>query len=91
MAQTWNKTAMHGQAYSLGQEFRGKGINLAYAPTQQPLGRSPWDGRTGETYGVDSYMSGLMAAEFVKVCTLLLLRFHQCCIQLIMGHCADSD
>lgn len=71
MAQTWNKTAMHGQAYSLGQEFRGKGINLAYAPTQQPLGRSAWDGRTGETYGVDSYMNGLMAAEFVKVRRLL--------------------
>lgn len=67
MALTWNKTAMYDQAYALGEEFRGKGINLALAPTQQPLGRSPWDGRTGETYGVDSYMSGLLAAEFVKV------------------------
>lgn len=67
MAQTWDKTAMHGQGQGLGQEFRGKGINMAYAPTQQPLGRSAWNGRQGETYGVDSYLSGAMAAQFVEV------------------------
>lgn len=67
MAQTWNKTAMYGQGLGLGEEFHGKGMNMVLAPTQQPLGRSPWNGRTGETYGADSYISGAMAAEFVKV------------------------
>lgn len=67
MAMTWNKTAMHDQGQSLGQEFRGKGVNMAYAPTQQPLGRSAWNGRQGETYGVDPYMSGAMSAQFVAV------------------------
>jgi beta-glucosidase len=66
MSMTWNKDAINGQGKALGAEFKGKGINLAYAPTVQPLGRSAWGGRTGETYGPDSYMAGIMSGEFVK-------------------------
>jgi beta-glucosidase len=58
MAMTWDKDVIHDQGQALGAEFRGKGINLAYAPTLQPLGRSAWGGRTGETYGPDSYLNG---------------------------------
>lgn len=45
MAMTWDKDAILGQGNALGSEFRGKGINLAYAPTLEPLGRSAWCGR----------------------------------------------
>ncbi|KAF4634500.1 hypothetical protein G7Y89_g3598 [Cudoniella acicularis] len=39
MAISWDKEAIQGQGKALGLEFRGKGINLAYAPTLEPLGR----------------------------------------------------
>jgi beta-glucosidase len=66
MAMTWDKDAILGQGSALGSEFRGKGINLAYAPTLEPLGRSAWCGRIGETYGADSYLNGAMGGSFVK-------------------------
>lgn len=66
MAMTWNETGIHDQGEMLGSEFKGKGINLAYAPTVQPLGRSAWGGRQGETYGPDSYLNGHMGGQFVK-------------------------
>ncbi|CAJ2499888.1 Uu.00g027410.m01.CDS01 [Anthostomella pinea] len=66
MVMTWDNDAIHKQAKALGSEFRGKGINLAYAPTLEPLGRSAWGGRQGETYGPDSYFAGAMRGRFVK-------------------------
>ncbi|KAI0478978.1 glycoside hydrolase superfamily [Xylariaceae sp. FL0804] len=63
MSMTWDKNAIYGQAKALGSEFRGKGINVALAPTLEPLGRSAWDGRTGESYGVDSYLAGQGMAD----------------------------
>ncbi|GJD02371.1 betaglucosidase [Colletotrichum higginsianum] len=59
MAMTWDTAAAQGKA-------RGKGINMAYGPTLEPLGRSAWGGRSGETYGVDSYQAGIMAGSVVK-------------------------
>lgn len=66
MAMTWDVAAATGQGQGVGEEFKGKGINLAYGPTLEPLGRSAWAGRTGETYGVDSYHAGLMAGGVAK-------------------------
>ncbi|KAF9875440.1 hypothetical protein CkaCkLH20_07260 [Colletotrichum karsti] len=66
MAMTWDTAAAEGQGRGVGVEFRGKGINMAYGPTLEPLGRSAWGGRTGETYGVDSYQAGIMGGAVVK-------------------------
>ncbi|TDZ18633.1 putative beta-glucosidase D [Colletotrichum orbiculare MAFF 240422] len=66
MAMTWDTAAAQGQGKGVGEEFKGKGINMAYGPTLEPLGRSAWCGRTGETYGVDSYHAGIMAGSVVK-------------------------
>ncbi|KAF3011014.1 hypothetical protein E8E13_010853 [Curvularia kusanoi] len=66
MSMTWNKDAVYGQGKSLGAEFKGKGMNVAFAPTVQPLGRSPWGGRSGESYGPDSYLSGIMAGRLAS-------------------------
>jgi beta-glucosidase len=44
MAMTWDKAILEGQGQALGTEFKGKGVNVGYAPTVQPLGRSPWGG-----------------------------------------------
>ncbi|KAH8641590.1 putative beta-glucosidase D [Alternaria alternata] len=66
MAMTWDKAILEGQGQALGAEFKGKGVNVGYAPTVQPLGRSPWDGRGGESYGPDSYFSGIMGGALAK-------------------------
>ncbi|KKA30767.1 hypothetical protein TD95_004996 [Thielaviopsis punctulata] len=66
MSMTWDRKAIYDQGKALGKEFKGKGINLAYAPTMEPLGRSAWCGRTGESYGPDSYHAGSMGGYFVK-------------------------
>lgn len=84
MAMTWNQSAIEGQGNALGAEYKGKGINLAYAPTLEPLGRSAWCGRTGETYGPDSYFAGKMGGRFVKV----HLRIKPSVIIILMEVCA---
>ncbi|KZL86990.1 beta-glucosidase d [Colletotrichum incanum] len=66
MAMTWDAAAAQGQGHGVGEEFKGKGINMAFGPTLEPLGRSAWGGRSGETYGVDSYLAGIMAGSVVK-------------------------
>lgn len=66
MAMTWDQTVLQEQGHALGSEFKGKGVNVGYAPTVQPLGRSPWDGRSGESYGPDSYFSGIMGGALAK-------------------------
>ncbi|GKT66193.1 beta-glucosidase D [Colletotrichum tofieldiae] len=66
MAMTWDTAAAQGQGHGVGEEFKGKGVNMAFGPTLEPLGRSAWGGRSGETYGVDSYLAGIMAGSVVK-------------------------
>ncbi|KAF2129979.1 glycoside hydrolase family 3 protein [Dothidotthia symphoricarpi CBS 119687] len=66
MSMTWDKDAITGQGKALGAEFKGKGVNVAFAPTVQPLGRSAWAGRTGETYGPDSFLAGIMSGAMAK-------------------------
>lgn len=60
MAMTWDKDLVYAQSVGLGSEMRAKGIQISNAPTAQPLGRSPYGGRNGETYGPDSYLNGIM-------------------------------
>ncbi|GJC81570.1 putative beta-glucosidase D [Colletotrichum liriopes] len=66
MAMTWDTAVAQGQGHGVGEEFKGKGVNMAFGPTLEPLGRSAWGGRSGETYGVDSYLAGIMAGSVVK-------------------------
>lgn len=51
MASTWNKDYIYDQSLALASEMKAKGINIANAPTAEPLGRCAWGGRNGETYG----------------------------------------
>ncbi|KAF1357590.1 glycoside hydrolase [Lizonia empirigonia] len=51
MSMTWDKDAINGMDRGRSAEFKGKGLNVAYAPTVQPLGRCQWGGRSGESYG----------------------------------------
>jgi beta-glucosidase len=55
------------QAYgnAVGQEFAGKGVNVALGPTVNII-RDPRWGRSYETFGEDPYLSGQMGAADVR-------------------------
>ncbi|EKG12062.1 Glycoside hydrolase family 3 [Macrophomina phaseolina MS6] len=63
---TWDKKMMYQMYKALGDEFYAKGINVANGPVSQPLGRSPWGGRNGESFGPDSYLNGIAFGLSVK-------------------------
>jgi len=56
---TWNKELMSSRGVALGQEFRGKGINVALAPVVGPLGRKPRGGRIWEGFGADPVLQAV--------------------------------
>lgn len=59
-AATWDKDLISSRFTDIANEFRGKGIHVAYGPiTSGPLGRSPQGGRNYEGYGVDPYFVGV--------------------------------
>jgi beta-glucosidase len=43
---TWDKDLMRRRGMAIGQEFRGKGINVYLGPSVGPLGRKPRGGRS---------------------------------------------
>jgi beta-glucosidase len=62
---TWNTTAMRLRGIALGQEFRGKGVNILLGPVVGPLGRKPAGGRNWEGFGADPYLQGTAAFETI--------------------------
>jgi beta-glucosidase len=59
LAMTWDKDAMYAQAKAVGTEFYLMGMQIIDGPTSQPMGRTAWDGRLGETFGADSWLNGV--------------------------------
>lgn len=59
ISMTWDKDAIYKHAKAVGTEFYNKGIQVIDGPTSQPLGRTPWCGRLGETFGSDPYLNGI--------------------------------
>ncbi|KAK3075000.1 hypothetical protein LTR53_002097 [Teratosphaeriaceae sp. CCFEE 6253] len=55
---TFDRGLMYRFGAALGQEFRGKGINVALLPVAGPLGRVARAGRNWEGFGADPYLSG---------------------------------
>ena len=49
----------------MGQEFRGKGVNVALGPMMN-MGRVAAGGRNWEGFGADPFLSGVGAAQTVK-------------------------
>ena len=45
IASTWDKGAFYERANMMGQEFRGKGVNIGLLPVCGPLGKNPAGGR----------------------------------------------
>jgi beta-glucosidase len=66
LAQTWDKEYMHAYGKALGEEYVGKGVNVALGPVGGPLGRLARAGRNWEGPGPDPYLAGVQMEELVK-------------------------
>jgi beta-glucosidase len=69
LAMTWDRDIIYAQSRAVATEFYYKGIQVANAPTSQPLGRTVWDGRLVETYGSDPYLNGIATGLSAKAYT----------------------
>lgn len=63
---TWNKDLMYARGEAIGQEFRGKGVNIYLGPTVGPLGRKPRGGRNWEGFGADPVLQAVGGAQTIK-------------------------
>ncbi|KZT23491.1 glycoside hydrolase family 3 protein [Neolentinus lepideus HHB14362 ss-1] len=64
VAATWNRTLMYLRGVAMGEEFRGKGVNVQLGPYMN-LMRLPASGRAWEGFGADPYLSGEGAYQSV--------------------------
>ncbi|KAG2344292.1 glycoside hydrolase family 3 protein [Suillus weaverae] len=64
VASTWNRALMRARGLALGQEFKGKGVNVALGPMMN-MGRVAQGGRNWEGFGADPFLAGESAYETV--------------------------
>ncbi|KAI1912713.1 hypothetical protein LOZ12_002609 [Ophidiomyces ophidiicola] len=63
---TFDKKLMYDRGRALGEEFRGKGVNIHLGPSVGPLGRKPRGGRNWEGFGSDPSLQAIAGAETIK-------------------------
>ncbi|KUL85518.1 hypothetical protein ZTR_08081 [Talaromyces verruculosus] len=63
---TWDKDLMYARGVAIGEEARGKGINVQMGPVVGPLGRKPRSGRIWEGFGADPSLQGIAAAQTIE-------------------------
>ncbi|KAL1980469.1 hypothetical protein VTN96DRAFT_4126 [Rasamsonia emersonii] len=63
---TFDKELMYARGVALGQEARGKGINVQMGPVVGPLGRKPRSGRIWEGFGADPSLQAIGAAKTIQ-------------------------
>lgn len=63
---TWDKDLMYARGVAIGEEARGKGINVQMGPVVGPLGRKPRSGRIWEGFGADPSLQGIAAAQTIQ-------------------------
>ncbi|KAI8081440.1 glycoside hydrolase superfamily [Halteromyces radiatus] len=63
-AASFDKIALRQRGEYLGQEFRGKGVNVYLGPDVNMV-RTPYAGRNFETFGEDPYLSGVAGMETI--------------------------
>ncbi|ELU39442.1 glycoside hydrolase family 3 protein [Rhizoctonia solani AG-1 IA] len=86
-AATWDRNLIRARGVALGEEFRGKGVNVALGPAMN-LARVAAGGRNWEGFGADPYLSGEAAYE-----TILGIQSTgvQACEQEIKRDASSSD
>ncbi|KAL1613004.1 hypothetical protein SLS60_001235 [Paraconiothyrium brasiliense] len=63
---TFDKDLMRRRGEAIGEEFRGKGVNVYLGPSVGPLGRKPKGGRNWEGFGADPVLQAYGAALTVE-------------------------
>ncbi|KAI5270885.1 putative beta-glucosidase D [Aureobasidium subglaciale] len=66
LAMTWDKDAIYKQGKAVATEFYRKGLQVLAGPVSNPMGRSAWGGRNGESFGPDSYLNGILGGISAK-------------------------
>ncbi|KAI8807114.1 glycoside hydrolase superfamily [Cladochytrium replicatum] len=64
-AATFNVSLMYEVGYAIGEEFRGKGVNVWLGPVLN-LARSPAGGRNWEGAGGDPYLSSISVSQQIR-------------------------
>ncbi|KAJ2899584.1 uncharacterized protein MKZ38_002958 [Zalerion maritima] len=64
-AATWDRGLMYRRGKAIGDESKGKGINVLLGPAAGPLGRLPAGGRNWEGFSPDPWLSGVGFAETI--------------------------
>ncbi|KAI0008315.1 putative beta-glucosidase G [Xylariaceae sp. FL0662B] len=65
-ASTWDRDILYERAFAMGQEYRGKGSQIALGPAIGPLGRSAYSGRNWEGFSPDPYLSGIAVEDTIR-------------------------
>ncbi|KAJ6607197.1 beta-glucosidase [Mycena sp. CBHHK59/15] len=63
-AATWDRDLINARGKAMGQEHRGKGVNVALGPMTN-MGRQAASGRNWEGFGADPFLSGVCTAETI--------------------------
>jgi beta-glucosidase len=63
---TWDKELMYARGVALGEEARGKGVNVQMGPVVGPIGRKPKSGRIWEGFGADPSLQGIGATYTIQ-------------------------
>ncbi|KAJ5669500.1 hypothetical protein N7462_010570 [Penicillium macrosclerotiorum] len=63
---TFNKDLMYARGVGIGEEARGKGVNIQLGPVVGPLGRKPRGGRIWEGFGVDPSLQAIGGALTIQ-------------------------
>lgn len=65
-AGTWDRELLEKRGRALGDEAKGKGIDVLLAPSGGPIGRVPAGGRNWEGFSPDPYLTGVGMAVSVS-------------------------
>ncbi|PYI36582.1 beta glucosidase [Aspergillus indologenus CBS 114.80] len=63
---TWDKDLMYQRGVELGQEARGKGVNVLLGPVVGPMFRKPLGGRGWEGFGADPTLQAVGGALTIQ-------------------------
>ncbi|KAH7118481.1 putative beta-glucosidase A [Dactylonectria macrodidyma] len=65
-AATWTTRLFKSRGVAMGEEHRGKGIDVQLGPVAGPLGRVPAGGRNWEGFSPDPVLTGIAMSETIK-------------------------
>ncbi|KAL9000747.1 MAG: hypothetical protein Q9188_005622 [Gyalolechia gomerana] len=66
VAATFDRGLAFARGEAMGQEHRGKGVDIQLGPVAGPLGRAPAGGRNWEGFSPDPALTGIMMAQTIQ-------------------------